>query len=187
MIDNLLVRRYAKALFDFAKQNGSEDRVLDDLRLIDETKNENRELRAVMMGSVISSEQKANIIRKLFGQHICAQTMQFAEMLISKRRESVMDGILEQYVSIYNEEKNINVVTITSVVPLNQKTQDNIVALFRAKTEITGEIQIKNEIDKGLIGGVVVNYLDYRYDASIRSIIAKMRKTFEENLYVKGF
>ena len=48
-------------------------------------------------------------------------------------------------------------------------------------------IEIKNVIDRNIIGGFIVKYMDYEYDASVRNTLKRLHSVFENNLFVKGF
>ncbi len=187
MSENLLTNRYAKALYEFAKNEHNEERVLADIELFSFTMRDNIELQGLLLKPIITVEKKLAIMRRVFAEHLSETTMRFIEMVITKNREQIFRDIRKEYEAIYNEDKNINIVYITSAVALDESTQQRIVALLRKKTTIKGEIRVKNIIDKKIIGGVIINYLDYRYDASIRFVLNKMQHKFEENLYVRSF
>jgi F-type H+-transporting ATPase subunit delta len=48
-------------------------------------------------------------------------------------------------------------------------------------------VDLIETIDKSLIGGFIVSTGNVRYDASLTTSIKKLKKEFEENLYVREF
>ena len=77
--------------------------------------------------------------------------------------------------------------TVTSAVDLDEQTTKRIVDVLKHKIVEKDTIQIKNVIDKNIIGGFKVSYEDYEYDASLVSTLKRLHSVFEENLFVKGF
>ena len=88
---------------------------------------------------------------------------------------------------MYLDYKKIAVVTVTSAVELDEHTTDRIVNILKHKIVDKDTIQIKNVIDRNIIGGFKVGYMDYEYDASVVSTLKRLHSVFEENLFVKGF
>ncbi len=44
-------------------------------------------------------------------------------------------------------------------------------------------IELTEKVDENVIGGFVINFQDYQYDASIINQLNKLKKGFSENLY----
>ena len=111
--------------------------------------------------------------------------MNFIDLILEKNHPELLTDLLIMYRDMYNDYKGIAVVTITSVVKLDEKRQQHLLSLI--KHEINGKIQIINKIDKNIIGGFVINYKDYQYDASVYTKLRNLEALFTGNLYVKGF
>ncbi|MGN0032721.1 MAG: ATP synthase F1 subunit delta [Candidatus Limimorpha sp.] len=185
MKDNLLVRRYAKAFLEFAINNKIADEGLADLELVTDTLKENRELRYILSEPFVSPVRKTNIIKKIFQGRITDSSLRFIEMIIGKKRTEILTYILESYKELYLEHKNIAIVTITTAIGIDEETKQKL--LHFVKDKARGDIKVINKIDKGIIGGFIINYLDYQYDASIRTKLKNLERAFTNNLYVKGY
>ena len=77
--------------------------------------------------------------------------------------------------------------TVTSAIDLDENTTDRIVNIMRHKIVDKDTVHVKKVIDKNIIGGFKVNYMDYEYDASVVSTLKRLHSVFEENLFVKGY
>ena len=183
----VLVGRYAKALLDAAINNEMVDKTLHDMRLVDETLENSMELRNIIEQPFISKEHKKNIFEKLFKDKISEQTLNFLKLMVEKNREDVIINVYEKFYELYLEYKKIAVVTITSAVTLDDTTKQRIVNIVRHKITDESVIEINNVIDKGIIGGFIVNYKDFRYDASVAGTVKRLYRQFSENLFVKGY
>lgn len=187
MKHSLLVHRYAKAFLELAVQNDIVDNALNDLLLVKTTIEGSAELDALINQPFASKERKTNIINKLFNDRVSAITLNLINLLIEKNRYNIITYIYDEYYELYLEYKKIAVVTVTSAVSLDEKTTDRIVNILKHKIVKKDTIEIRNVIDKNIIGGFIVKYNDYVYDASITNTLKRLHADFEENLFIKGY
>ena len=180
-----MIRRYAKAFLEYAIENKMTEQGLADLELLTTTLQSNRELRNILSQPFLSKEKKENIINRIFTGKISDKTLNFIKLMLDKNRHEIIPMILVPYRELYNEYKNIAEVTITTAVKIDEPTKQKLI--WFVKDSINGNIQIINKIDKSIIGGFIINYLDYQYDRSIRNNLKKLQGLFDENLYVKGY
>ncbi len=185
MRNTLLIRRYAKAFFDFAVINKMEERGLADLELISNTIKGNRELRNILSQPFINLTKKETIIKRVFQDEISNKTLNFIDLMLENNHPEILSEIIDNYRELYYEYKHIAVVTITTAMDIDEHTQQELLRFVRHK--VKGDIKIVKKIDKNIIGGFVINYLDYRYDASIYTKLRNLESLFTDNLYVKGY
>lgn len=181
----LLIRRYAKAFLDYTIENDMVDQGLADLELMTETLNEHRELRIILSQPFITKTKKENIIKRVFQGNISDKTLKFIDLILEKNHAEILPELIVIYRDMYNKYKNIAIVTITTVVKIDEQTQQYLLRFIKHKVD--GEIRIINKIDKRIIGGFVINYLDYQYDASVYTKLRDLEALFTDNLYVKGY
>lgn len=170
-----------------AMQNDVVDKALDDLLLINVTLKENKELDTLIHQPFVSKNHKTNIVTKIFKDRVDVITLNLVNLLIEKNRDEIITDIYDEYYDLYLDYKKIAVVTVTSAIDLDEHTTDRIVNIMRHKIVDKDSIQVKSVIDKKIIGGFKVNYMDYEYDASVLSTLKRLHSVFEENLFVKGF
>ena len=185
MKNTLLIRRYAKAFLEYAIENKMTEQGLADLELLTATLQSHRELRNILSQPFLSKEKKENIINRIFEGKISDKTLNFIKLMLDKNRHEIIPMILVPYRELYNEYKNIAEVTITTAVKIDEPTQQKLI--WFVKDKINGNVQIINKIDKNIIGGFIINYLDYQYDRSIRNELKSLQGLFDENLYIKGY
>jgi F-type H+-transporting ATPase subunit delta len=185
MKNTLLVRRYAKAFLDFAIKNNMADQGLADLELVTTTLQGHRELRNILSQPFLPKAKKEVIISRVFSDRISANTLKFITLMLDKNRQDIIPMILVTYRELYNEYKGIAEVTITTAVKIDEPTQQKL--LYFVKDKISGDIRIISKIDKTIIGGFIINYLDYQYDRSVRNELKSLQSIFNDNLYVKGY
>ena len=181
----LLIRRYAKAFFEYALENNVIDRCYDDLKLVSDTLKENDELRLILEKSFVSVDYKTDILVKIFKPYILDVSMQLLTMMVKKGRSSCIEYVFGEYETLLLDYKGISVVTVITALEIDDDTKHRMLRFVEDK--VKGDIKIESRIDKNIIGGFIVEYGDYQYDASVKGVIERLKKNFNKNLFVKGY
>lgn len=185
MKETKIANRYAKALFDFALEQKVLEQVKKDMDLIVSVCFSNRDFRLMLTSPLIFPAKKEAIITEIFGKHIQEMSLHFLTIITRKRREAFIEGIAKQFIEQYKEYKNITTAELATAQKLDKDLRDKVVAELEGQTK--GEIELIEKVKEELIGGFVLSYKDFQYDASIKRQIKKLRKEFDTNLYIRGF
>jgi F-type H+-transporting ATPase subunit delta len=177
----LLSKRYATALFDLAGEMKLLDKVDADLKLVGQVFSENRELRVVVSNPVIDAYKKVNILNDIFHGKIQDLSMKFITLITKKGRERYIPYICDAFNEIYLEYKNILPVHLTTAEKADKKIMDELSAKIKKATSMN--IEMHEKVNDDIIGGFIVDFQDYQYDASIINQLNKLKKSFSENLY----
>jgi F-type H+-transporting ATPase subunit delta len=185
MKGSLLAVRYAKSLLGFALEQGELERVYQDIRLILNTCNENKELRVVMNSPIIGTEKKKEILESLFGKHISKITLGYFSLLASKHREGYIIPICEQFIEQYKKHKHILTAVITTATGLDEEVRGLVKKLI--SDSFKTDIDLQEVVDPKIIGGFVLRVGDKQDDTSIARKIRLLTRTFSENPYIKEY
>jgi F-type H+-transporting ATPase subunit delta len=137
----------------------------------------------MLISPVIRPDKKIAVMDAVFRGKIEGLSMQFYHLLCHKRREKYLEGIAKQFIAKYKKHHNILVVEIRSAVPLSNELREKVVAIIETRSK--GTVELNEIIDRSLIGGFIVSDEGRRYDASLTTTIKKLKKEFEENLYIR--
>jgi F-type H+-transporting ATPase subunit delta len=181
-----IASRYAKSLFDLAKSEGKLDKVHQDVLYIREVARL-QDFAAVMKNPLISEDKKEAIFSALFQDKVEKLTLNTLMVMTDHNREAYLLDICRTFHLLYNEEKHVSVVTITSAVELSKTSIDNILEEFKSKGLIESSVELNTKIDPSIIGGFILQYKDQVYNASIIYKMNTLRAKFSENLYIKNF
>jgi F-type H+-transporting ATPase subunit delta len=176
MKDSRIAGRYAKALFELAIEHNVLEQVNEDMILIFQICNNNRELKNVLDSPIIKFEKKINIFNEIFGNKINKISKNFINLIIKKRRDNNILQITKQFNNIYNDYKGIEVAYVTSAFELDKEQKNNIINLLAQHTN--KQIKLVEKIDKSIIGGFIINYSNKIYDASILTKINTYKREF---------
>ena len=161
-----VAKRYARALFEVAKERGLIDKVEVELKNVVEVVNQNAELTKILMHPHVAAEAKKDLIKDLFQSHVTDETLNFIGVLIDNGRESDLPSMSAAYVGLANEERGIADAIVTTAKPLEQAEQDRLAEQFGKLINKT--LRIQTVVDPSIMGGVVVKIGDRLYDGSIK-------------------
>lgn len=181
----LLSKRYAQALFGLALENKVLKEVHQDLFMVGTVLNENRELRKVLANPVLDGYKKVRVLNKLFEGKVQTLTIKFLALITKKGREKYILFICKSFEEIYKEYKNIMEVQLTTAYKADAKLRDEMIKKLETFTK--KHLQLSESIDEEIIGGFKLNFMDYQYDASIKTQLKRLGKEFSKNLYVKQY
>lgn len=165
--------RYAKAIFGFAKESNSQDRVLSDFALILKTISDSKEFKNLVESPVVDSSKKLSIFKEIFEDSISEVTYSFIKLLTEKSRENYIKDIAFQYELIYNEANDILPVIIYTAIELDEESKNEILSKLTdwTKKKILPEYQV----DTKLKGGLKIKISDWVFDASVQNQLDKLR------------
>jgi F-type H+-transporting ATPase subunit delta len=181
----IVATRYAKSLFDLAKEQNQQEVVFADMAQIANACRDNRELVVLFNSPVINTDKKKAIVDEIFKASISTMTLTFLHIILTKRREFYVPGIAVEYLKMYNVFKGIETATVTTAVPLDDETRKKIAALVHSQTG--KEVQLTEKIDADIIGGFILRFGDKQIDTSVSGKIRNLGKEFDQNLYVKEY
>ena len=180
----LIAERYAKALLEMALEKKVLEEVNMDMIRLAGLIRESRPLKLFLRAPNINPGKKHAVMDEIL-RGFNPVTIAFINLLISKRRESTIPEIVNQFIEQYNKYKNIIILRVKAAVPLNIELQKQLTSLMAGYTK--ANISIIEEVDESVIGGFVLSWDDKQYDASIQKQIERMKKGLARiNLYVKG-
>jgi len=178
-----IASRYAKSLVELAHEQGRLDRALEDMKLFQEYL-KNDDFRVFIKSPVIQEDKKAKIIDQFFKKKFDDLTFKFIVLLVRKQRDSYLPEIAEAFIQHYKKFRGISTVIITIAKPLSKKSLDAIRKKLEGSSAAKEQIEVQTQIDEDLIGGFVLEFEDFIYDASVANKLEELKKeSFEENLY----
>ena len=175
MIGSRVTRRYAKALFELAKEQHLLEQVESDMVGIRTTIEESPELSGLLQSPVIQTREKGRVLAALFKDKIQRLSSDFLNLLLDKNREELLPDIITYFLKYIDESKGILRGELRAAYPLSDEQKN---ALKDQLDRITGKnVVFREEIDSTLIGGFVVRMEDTVIDVSIKNQLNKMRDT----------
>jgi F-type H+-transporting ATPase subunit delta len=178
--------RYAKSLMDLALERGQMEQVRNDLQLMLRTIVSSDDLRVMLKSPVIRADQKQRALKRLFEDQVGEIVRQFVIVVTRKGREELIPEIARAFEELYLDQKNIIICRITTAVKLDTAELEKMRAI--TATRYPGKtIELHETVDPAIIGGGIIQVGDLQWDASIRTKLHVIRRTFAENPYIPKF
>jgi F-type H+-transporting ATPase subunit delta len=164
---------WARALFEVAKEKDALDEVRDELATFDDALNQNRDLAVFFFSPYFSTEEKKNgLERAVTGAS--PTLMNFLEALIERQRMPAIFRIKTRYDQMWEDERDLLPVEVTSAIELDKSTVSNIGERIGEQTKRT--VELSSKVDPDILGGIVLRVGNVVLDASIRNRLEQLRK-----------
>ncbi|MEX2253240.1 MAG: ATP synthase F1 subunit delta [Thermoleophilaceae bacterium] len=164
---------YSRSLFEVAKEHGVLDEVRDQLGEFADALEDDRELQVFFFSPYFSSQEKKEGIAKVLSgadEHF----QRFLELLAERHRMPAIFRIRRAYDSLWAKENRLLEVSVTSAVPLDEKTVASIGKAVEKQTD--RKVELQANVDDDVLGGIVLQVGNTVLDASVRNRLERLRK-----------
>ncbi len=165
-------KRYAKALFDLAIEDGDLYEIWKDLDSLDKLLDQSNDLVKVLASPSLDSDRNALLIA-LFKDQTTKLTFEFVQFLEEKSRINILQECCRAFDDLYYDHQGIVKVKIISAVPLDSSQLDATERALKAK--LGKEIESDISIDPLLLGGFKLVIKDKVIDYSLRSNLNRIK------------
>lgn len=174
MIGSRVTKRYARALFELAREKDLLKVVQQDLSLLRQSIESSEDLRVVLESPVVQAADKRKALDKAFEKKVHPVTLRFIDLLLEKGRENLLPDIIWQFGMLADAAQGVIRGQLETAFPLNDSL---LAALKRRLDRITGKnVIIQQRVVPELLGGFVVQMNDTVIDTSLKNQLARMRE-----------
>ena len=168
-----IARVYADALFEAARDKDKLDQIHDELGQFADAVAENKDLQVFLFSPYFSSEEKRKgIERAVSGAD--PELVNFLGLLVEKHRMPAIFRIRDDFDDLWADANRRLEVTLTSAVELDKKIVERVGKEIERQTDRA--IDLRNEVDEGILGGLRLQVGNMVLDASLRSKLERLRK-----------
>ena len=174
MVEGSLSRRYAKALFQLAREAGNEEVVGAQVEEFLAAYNHS-ELQVVLTNPAFGVEVRKKILSQVVvSQQLSPLAAHFLALLLERDRLSHLGGIVNRYRRLLNDAKGRVEAKVVSASALDAVMIDSLSQRLRS---LSGkEVLLQQEVNPDLLGGLLVELEGKVYDGSIRTQLEKMKQ-----------
>lgn len=164
--------RYGLALYSLALEEKKVEALQKEVKEIRSIFEKNTDFIMILGSSFLSLKERQEILEKTL-VNVDERIISLIEVVMENNRTSVLMDIFDSFNSYCNEYLGVSEGKIISAFKLEQtvikQIEEKISKIEKQKVEL------KNEIDPSLIGGVKVVIHDHIYDGSIKHQIETMK------------
>lgn len=170
--------RYALSLFEIANEDNILDVVCKDISQLSEILKENAELYSVLSAPNINLVDKIAIFEKVFKGKINDIAYNFIAVLIEKSRINLFFEIKDEFINIYNQEKQIVEALVTTAIEIDEELSQKV--LEKIKNLTKKDVKVTYLVDESIMGGVIIKYDNTLIDDSVRTRLENLNKKIKE-------
>lgn len=169
-----VAKRYAKAIFELALEQGRLEAIGADLALVRETLVQNPDWQAWLANPQVAVADKQEAVRRTYGDKVAPEVVQLLSIMLKNKRATRIVAVVDEYRVLLDEHQGIVHAHVSSAFPLTEAEEANITASFE---KLTGKsVVLHKEVDPELIGGILVRIGDRLYDGSVRGLLQRLEK-----------
>jgi F-type H+-transporting ATPase subunit delta len=167
-----LARPYAKAAFEFAQQQGALNQWSNILQTFSHYIAQ-PEMIAFLKNPRYSDAEHLQLCLDLGESLLDEAGKNFIHILAKNNRLEALPHIAEQFEAYRAAAEKVQHVLVKSAIPLDEKTKEKLKQQFAQK--YASHIELENEVDAKLLGGLVVYIGDQVIDGSLQGQLARLR------------
>ena len=176
----IVAGRYARALLMHAEKYGYDQEAFREAKWLANCMTSYPQVKRILSSPVVSASKKLYMLEKLFVQPLSDEFRRFLNLVLEKKREESLQTICFMYMEYYREEKRILQVELVTATTVTEDTKTRIIEKMG---KLTNErIRLITTIDPEILGGYVVYWDTYRWDASVASRMRQVRNNIREKL-----
>lgn len=180
MYIGIISKRYARALMDFAKEQGEETIAYRQIKVLKRNYSQVGGLRKAVENPMVGESDKLSLLRNATaGEETCGVLLRFFKILLDNRREKVLIFIMPSFLSLYQEEKQIYRVRLATAISVPRETLDKMKASI-LKNHPGNNIEFETRVEPDIIGGCILEIENVRIDASVAGRLQNIKNQFIE-------
>lgn len=168
-----LARPYAKAAFQAASEKQALESWQQQLGLLGAISQQDS-VAALLASPSVTADKKVSALLEVAGEEIAKDggVNNFIAVLAENNRLGLLSTIVELFGELKaNLERTVDV-TITSAFPVDASAEAALTDSLKAK--LSREVKVETNVDKALLGGVLVKAGDIVIDGSVKGRLAKL-------------
>lgn len=172
--------RYARALFELAREKGTVDDWLVQLDLAVQVLNDD-EFRALLNHAEVSLLRKREAVEAVLAE-VDPMVQNLISLLVARGSVGVVGDVYDNYTRLVDIAKGRQRVELTSAVELDDNQIDKIKVFVEGL--VKKEVVIHTSVDESILGGIVIQIGDQLLDGSTKTQLEGLRKQVRSEVVV---
>jgi F-type H+-transporting ATPase subunit delta len=172
--------RYARALFDLAKDEDKLKEVESDIVTIQQMLDESEDLRRMVRSPLISSDDQIRVLTVILDRAgISALTANFFKLVARNRRLFAAADMIKAFRALLARERGEVAADVTSAHALNN---EQLNMLSEALSGVVGQaVKVNTKVQPNLLGGLIVKIGSRMFDSSLRTKLINLKIALKGN------
>jgi F-type H+-transporting ATPase subunit delta len=163
---------YATAMWAVAEQQDLTSTLLDEVHDLSTYLEKHPEFGTFLSSPTVDTNARANVIEKLFRGKYSDVFVNTVQVLNAKDRLSYFPAVAESYRLLHEERSGRVEVFVQTAHPLNEALRNQLRDVASKRTGLVADLV--ERVDDSLIGGMVVQIADDKFDMSVSTQLARV-------------
>ncbi|MBQ9069098.1 MAG: ATP synthase F1 subunit delta [Eggerthellaceae bacterium] len=171
---------YAKTLLEQLNEKGGIDAVLEARSQMEQIVAYNRshiDLTRAASDLTMPPEKRAELVRGVFGG-ASPELASTLGVMAERGGLEILPRVLSSFNELISSQLGVTVVDVVTRVALDDHLRDLI--KNKAKNELGGTVVLREQIDTGMLGGIIMSAGSRRIDASMNTMLEGVRTTLKK-------
>ncbi len=165
-------RRYAAAAFEIAERDDSMEAWLAAFVVADERLTDSQVVR-LLSNPAVPAASRVDVLKRILGDDVSGRQGNLLALLVRRGRFEQLPTVIREFMRLYRLREGIVEATATSASTLDAAEME---ALQGRLETLTGKrIELHQEVDPALLGGLAVRVGDQLIDGSARGRLERLR------------
>ncbi len=169
---------YATAILRLAEERGEAERVLDEIAELGRWLAEHPGEREDLTSPLADVARRRQALDRMFRARISNLLLDALQVMNKNHRLELLERVAEAYRQEYQRRHHLVDVRVTSAQPLNDAQRQGLVEATRVRTG--AKAHLLERVDPQLLGGLVVEIGDQKFDASVRRQLERLSQDLVE-------
>jgi F-type H+-transporting ATPase subunit delta len=167
-------KRYAKAVFELAQQEGSVDAWAKRLQAVRDLLGQEA-VRQVVANPTLPPRRRLQALEALATREMGQEGLNLARLLVEAGRVGIVGDLVNEYEQLADAASGRLRATATTAVELSQQERTRI--REQLSRRFGREVRLEVRVDPDIIGGLVLEVGDRLIDASVAGRLQQLRRT----------
>lgn len=165
---------YGGALYDLAKEDGLEAKILEELQVLDGCFGSESDYVKLLATASVPKQERREILERDFGGKLQPYVLNFLMLLTERGYIREFHGCAEVFRHRYNEDAGILEAVAVTAIPLPRELREK---LLKKLADTTGKkIDLCERIDPSVLGGIRLEMDGQQLDGTVRHRLNDIRK-----------
>ncbi len=171
-------KEYAESLFSLAREDGKEERYLEELKYFEGLTKESPDYAELLSSPALTREERISLLDDALEGVFSEYVGSFLKILCESGEMKIIGDCIDEYEKLYRAETKRHAVKVTSALELTAKEKEKIVQ----KTEalVHGVCDVTYVVDPSIIGGVIIETENSVIDGSLRKSLKEVKEVIKK-------
>jgi F-type H+-transporting ATPase subunit delta len=162
-----VAERYAQALFELGEEDGSLERMTEQLQAFAAAYEQSKELRSTLNNPILGAEERAGLLTAVAERlGVSPLAVNGLKLMARRRRLPALSAIVTRLTELVDKKSGVLRASVTTAAAMPESYYESLVTQLSSATR--KKVILSRSIDEELIGGAIAKVGDTVIDGSIR-------------------